>query len=112
MEIYPTNFGSSSHLVSEVQHRGIRKNNGSTPTTTVLEQKAKEKKRQYQKRKLSTKKSALTRKYASKKALVTKAPRVNDDALQPGGALDRRLNYDNPHWPKPVTGSGLAYQLF
>ena len=52
-----------------------------------------------------------TRNIASKKALGTKAPMVNDDALQPGGALARRINHDKPHWLKPVTGSGVAYQL-
>ena len=49
---------------------------------------------------------------ASKKALVMKAPRINDYSLQPGGALARNLNHNNPKFPNPVTGSGVAYQLF
>ena len=57
-------------------------------------------------------KSAVTRKIALKKSLGTKAPRVNDDALQPGGALARRLNHDKPHCPMPVTGSEVSCQLF
>ena len=56
-------------------------------------------------------KSDVTRKIASKKALGTKAPKVNYDALQTGVALARQLNHDKPHWPMPVTGSGLACQL-
>ena len=43
--------------------------------------------------------------------MVTKSPRVNNDALQLGGALFRRLNRDKPQWPKPVIGSGVAFQL-
>ena len=39
------------------------------------------------------------------------APRVNDDTLQPGGTLARRINHDKPRRPKPATGSGVAYQL-
>ena len=47
-----TNFGGLNDMVSMVQCRGITKNDGSTPTTTVSEFKDKEKKRQYCKRKL------------------------------------------------------------
>ena len=36
---------------------------------------------------------------------------VNDDALQPGGALARQPNHDKPHYPKPLTGSGVSCQL-
>ena len=57
-------------------------------------------------------KSIVTRMFASKKALGTRAPRDNDDALQPGGALARQLNHDKPHWLKPVTGPGGACQLY
>ena len=63
------------------------------------------------KRKLDTEQSVLIREDASNKALTMKLPRVNDDALQPVGALDRRLNHDKPHCPKLVTGSGVAFQL-
>ena len=56
--------------------------------------------------------STETRKIVSKKALVKKVPILNDDALQPGGALARRLNYDKPHCKIPVTCSILACQLF
>ena len=42
-------------------------------------------------------KSILTRKIASKKSLVTKALRFNDDVLQMGGDLARRLNNDHQH---------------
>ena len=49
--------------------------------------------------------SAVTRKIALKKALGTKAPMVNDDVLQPGGALDRRLNRDKLQWPMSVIDS-------
>ena len=38
-------------------------------------------------------------------------PMDNYDALQQGGALERKLNHENPHWPKSVTGSGVAYEL-
>ena len=55
--------------------------------------------------------SIVIRNIVLKKALGTKAPRVNDDTLQLGGALDRRLIHDNPHWKKPVTGSGVFCQL-
>ena len=37
-----------------------------------------------------------------------KAPKVNDDALQLGGALAKLLNHDKPHWPNTVTGSRVA----
>ena len=40
-----------------------------------------------------------------------KAPKVNDDALQTGGTFTRKLSHDKIHWPKPVPGSGVAYQL-
>ena len=82
-----------------------------TPTTTVSAQRDIEKKRKDWKRKIYTDNSIVTRNISPKKALVTKARRVNDDALQPGGTLARRLNHDKPHWPKPVTGSGVACQL-
>ena len=49
--------------------------------------------------------SITTRKSELKNPLVTKKPKVNDDALQPGGALARRINHDNPHCSIPVTGS-------
>ena len=52
-----------------------------------------------------------TRKAAQKKALLTKAPTVNNDALQPGGALAGKINCDKPHWPNPVIGSGVSFQL-
>ena len=55
--------------------------------------------------------SILTRNDAPNKALATNSARVNDDTLQPGGTLDRQINNDNPHCPKPVTGSEVAYQL-
>ena len=56
-------------------------------------------------------KSTTTRKKSPKKDLEKKSPRVNDDALKLGGALDRWINYDKSHWPKPVTGSGVSCQL-
>ena len=55
--------------------------------------------------------SISTRKAASKNPLVTKANNVNDDALQPGGTLARRLNNDKPHWMKPLTCSVAPCQL-
>ena len=57
-------------------------------------------------------KSIFTINIASKKALGGNSPRINDDVLKPGGAFDRQLNYDNPHWPKPVTGSEVACHLY
>ena len=48
----PTNCGGRGDMVSTVQLRGITKKDGSTPTTTFLEWKEKEKKRQYWKRNL------------------------------------------------------------
>ena len=84
-----------------------KKNDGSTLTTTVSARKSKEKKHQYRKRKMDMDQYILTRKAASKRALATKAPRVNTDALKPGGDLARRLNHDNLYCPKPVTGSGV-----
>ena len=56
-------------------------------------------------------KSIVARKIASKKALGMKSPRFYYDALQPGGALDMRLNHDKPHWTKPVTASVVACKL-
>ena len=56
-------------------------------------------------------KSIVTRKIASKKALVTKSPRVIDDLQQPVLSLARQLNHDNTHWPKPVTGSVVACKM-
>ena len=93
-----TNCGGRYHLVSAVQRLGIRKKDGSTPTTNVSAWIEIGKKWQDRKRNLDMEKSIVTRNIASKKALGTKAPRVNDDALQPGGALGRRLNHDKPHW--------------
>ena len=55
--------------------------------------------------------SIITINITPKKALGTKASSVNDDALQPIGALDKQLNHDKPHWTKPMTGSGLACKL-
>ena len=52
-----------------------------------------------------------TRKAALNNELVTKAPKANDDALQLGGTLARQLNHDKPHWPNPLTGSSVSYQL-
>ena len=46
-----------------------------------------------------------------KNTLETKATQVTDDAMQPGGALARRLNNENPHWTNPVTVSVVAFQL-
>ena len=98
--IDPTNFGSRGHLVSAVQCRGIRKKDGSTPTTNISAQKEIEKKRKDRKRKIYTDNSIVTRKTAPNKSLVTKARRVNDDSLQLGGTLARRLNHDKPQLPK------------
>ena len=61
--------------------------------------------------KIDTEKSIETRNIAPHKALVIKAPIVNADALQPGGAFDRKLNHDKKHWPNPVIGSGVYCQL-
>ena len=55
--------------------------------------------------------SAVTRKIAPKKALGTKTPRVNDDALQSRGALAGQLNNGNPQYPMPVTVLLVAFQL-
>ena len=55
--------------------------------------------------------SAIMRNIASKKDMGTEKPRVNDDALQPGGALARRLNHYRPNWPMTVIVSGVACQL-
>ena len=110
-KIDPTIFCSRDHLVSAVQQRGIRKKDGYITTTTASARIEIGKKRKYRKRKLDTEKSAATIKISSMKALGKKAPRVNDDALQPGGALDRRLNHENPHCPMTLTGSGVAFQL-
>ena len=41
--INPMNFGGLIHMVLVVQFQGIRKNGGSTPTTTVSERLTKEK---------------------------------------------------------------------
>ena len=49
--------------------------------------------------------------FALKNPLLTKTPKVNYDAMQPGGALERQINHDRPHWPKSVTGSGVACRL-
>ena len=46
-----------------------------------------------------------------KNPLVTKAPKVRDDALQHGGTLAQRLNDDKPRWSNQVTGLGADYQL-
>ena len=78
---------------------------------TVLARREIEKKRKDRKRNMDIEMSAVMREIAPKKALGTKAPRFNDDALQPGGALARRLNYDKPHWPISVTYSGVSCQL-
>ena len=56
-------------------------------------------------------KSVVTIKIASNKALLANAPMVNDDVLQPGGALDMQLINYKTHWAKSVTGSGVACQL-
>ena len=107
-KIDPTNFGRRDHMVSEVQHKGIRKEYGSTPTTTVSARREIENKWKDGKRKLYTEKSYTTRKIETNKALGTKSPRVNGDNLQPVGALARRLNHENPYWTKTVTGSVIS----
>ena len=109
--IDPAKFGGRNHLVSALQIRGMRKKYGSTPTTTVSSRREIEKKRKDRKRKLDKEKSIVTRNIASNETMVIKTPRVNDDALQTGGALDRQLNHDKPHWPIPVKYSGVSYQL-
>ena len=86
--IDPTKFCGCNHLVSAVQSRGIRNIYGLTPTTAVSEQKVKEKKRKYWKRNLDMEQSISTRNSAPNKASTTKACGVNDDVLQPRGALD------------------------
>ena len=78
---------------------------GSTPTTTVSAQREIENKWKYRKRKIYTDNSIVTGNTASEKALVTKARRVIDDALQLGGTLARQLNHDKSQLSKPVTGS-------
>ena len=55
--------------------------------------------------------SILTSNSADKKALATKSHQVNDDSLQPLGALYRQLNHYKPHLTNPVTGSGVACKL-
>ena len=52
-----------------------------------------------------------TRKYARKKPLVTKVPKVNDDELQPGGVLSQINNNYKPYLSKPVKFLGVACQL-
>ena len=93
-----------------------KKHYGSANTTTVSSRKLIEKKRKYCKRKLDMEQSILIRKAAlkkaaPKKAFVIKSPRVNDDALQPWGALARLINHDKPHCTNPVAGSGVTCQL-
>ena len=53
-----------------------------------------------------------TRKFSSKKALEIKACKVDDDVMQPGGALARQLNHDKTHCINPVICSVLACQIF
>ena len=55
--------------------------------------------------------SITTRKYALKKPFEMKAPKVNDDVLQPGGELSQQLKHDKEHWLKKVTGSGVDCKL-
>ena len=64
-----------------------------------------------EKQKLDMDQSITTKSSELKKPLVKKVPKVTDGALQPGGTLALKLNYDKPHWNNPVTGSVLACQL-
>ena len=52
--------------------------------------------------------SSVTRNFSSNKALVIKSPRVNYHVLHLGGALDRRLNHEKPHWPIQLVVSVVA----
>ena len=83
----PKSFCGRNRIVLMFQRRGIRKRDGSTPTTTISSRKEKEKKQQDRKRNLDMEHYISTRRDAQNKALVTKAPRVNDDALQLESAL-------------------------
>ena len=56
--------------------------------------------------------SIPTRESTSKKELVTKEPKFDNEALHLGGALEQRLDHDKPHLSKQVTGSVVAFQLF
>ena len=110
-KIDPTHFGGRDHLVSAIQQQGIIKKYGSITTPNVSEWREIEKKWQDRNRKLDMEMSSTTRKNTPKKDVRTKVSRVNDDAVQPGGALARQPNCENLHWSMSVTGSGVAYQL-
>ena len=56
--------------------------------------------------------SILTIKYTLNKPLVMKAPKVNDNVLQPGGKSSCQLNHDNPYWPKPVTYLVFDFRIY
>ena len=81
VNIDPTNFGGRDHMFSAVQHRGIRKKDKYTSTNIVSAHRAISKKRKYWKKNLDMEQSIVTIIIASEKAMVTKAPRVNDDVL-------------------------------
>ena len=105
------NFGDRNHLVSEVQCQGISNKDWSTPTNTVLACLEKENKWQDRKQNIDIVQSISARKSSYKKPFVTKAPKVTDNAMQLGCALAIRLNNENTHWTKSVTGSGVSWQL-
>ena len=109
--IDPKKFCGRDHLVLAVQRKGTRKKDGSTPTTTVSARAEIEKKHQYQKRNLEMEISIVTRNIAPEKILGMKANRVNDDVLQPGGTLARRINHDKQQWTMPEKGSGVSCKL-
>ena len=73
--IDPTNVFGQNHLVSAVQGQGIRKIDGSTPTTTVSERREIENKWKEWKRNLDMEKSIVTRNITPKKDLGMKANR-------------------------------------
>ena len=55
--------------------------------------------------------SVSIRKAEPKKTFIKTATKVNDDALQLGGALSWKINHDMSQWPKLVTGLGVYCQL-
>ena len=56
--------------------------------------------------------SISTRKDVSNIPMVKKKPKVNDDTLQPVGALVRQINHNNPNWKNPVSSSLIVSIFF
>ena len=86
-----------------VQLQGIRKKYGYTRTTTVSERPVKETKQKERNWKLDMEQYIKNRTSQLNNPLVTKAPKVTEDALKPSNTLSSRLNHDKTHCPTPVT---------